>query len=363
MSLTKHTNGYYYIREQVNGKKIKFSLKTKKKHEAEAIYQFYLFQKYQKQILSIPQIQSYIIEGTSGIIPGFMHHQDESSIPVKRNDPIKHTYLEYIDLARIKGLSKSTLNMKNLTLKLLLRNEIKDFFDFDQDHINRLVDKLSKTYSNDTMRKIIAEIKAFLNHAIRKLKFSRSTYETLVFPSYQTSSRDVTIKEEDFQKMMDILEETGRIDFKRYLDFLWYTGCRPGEALRVKVSDIDIETRSISVYQTKTRNMKVIIIPRDKVQEIQEMMDKPYGEYIFKGIEQGPEYYGKQFSRFKKKYGFAKDYNLYTYRHSFGTRLINKTGDIELVSRALGHSDISITAKHYINRSLEERKRKMDEAF
>ena len=54
-----------------------------------------------------------------------------------------------------------------------------------------------------------------------------------------------------------------------------------------------------------------------------------------------------------------KEYCLYAFRHSFGTRMMNKTKDIHLVSKLLGHSDISITAKHYINRSDSEIREKL----
>ena len=39
--------------------------------------------------------------------------------------------------------------------------------------------------------------------------------------------------------------------------------------------------------------------------------------------------------------------------------MMNKTKDIHLVSKLLGHSDISITAKHYINRSDSEIREKL----
>ena len=70
--------------------------------------------------------------------------------------------------------------------------------------------------------------------------------------------------------------------------------------------------------------------------------------------------------------GLGIDYNLYTFRHTFATNLLNKTSDIHFrsgkwrsllsiifktvgkVSKALGHSNIMITSKHYANRSTKD---------
>ncbi|MGL4562675.1 MAG: tyrosine-type recombinase/integrase [Brevinema sp.] len=47
-------------------------------------------------------------------------------------------------------------------------------------------------------------------------------------------------------------------------------------------------------------------------------------------------------------------YTLYIFRYTFATNLLNKTNDIHLVSKALGHSNIIITSKHYANRSSKD---------
>lgn len=74
-------------------------------------------------------------------------------------------------------------------------------------------------------------------------------------------------------------------------------------------------------------------------------------ERIFQGCCRQKEYYAKKFKDLKEKLRLPKEYCLYAFRHSFATRMLNKTKDLHLVSQLLGHSDIKITAKHYINRS------------
>lgn len=49
------------------------------------------------------------------------------------------------------------------------------------------------------------------------------------------------------------------------------------------------------------------------------------------------------------------EYCLYGFRHSFCTKILNKTKDPHLVR----HADISITAKHYINRDTADIKKSL----
>ncbi len=45
----------------------------------------------------------------------------------------------------------------------------------------------------------------------------------------------------------------------------------------------------------------------------------------------------------------------HTYRHTFGTMLCNRGVPIQTASVLLGHADIKITARYYINVSLDEK--------
>ncbi len=371
MSLTKHENGYYYVREQVEQKKIHFSLKTKDKKIAGILYQSYLFNRYQTQIQSISALQTKPLNNFPDLemmiqkIEDLLHEKSfkDETDNKKTNSPIKQTFLKYLELSEMKRHSKSTINIKKKTLDLMIQNNISHFYDFNQEKLNLFFGYLKEEYKDNSIRKIIAEMKAFLNYAIKKSLFPRESYEQLEFPSIKTVCRDTIISELDYEKMIQILEEKEEKDFSEYLQFLWYTGCRPGEALEIKVSDINIEDRSIVVFQNKTQSRKLVIIPRDKVPDVHKISNQSEDGFLFKGHSQGKEYYSKKFAKFKRRYGFNLEYNLYTFRHSFGTKLLNKTGDLELVSKALGHMDVNITAKHYINRNFQERKDKIDEMF
>ncbi|MGL4393659.1 MAG: tyrosine-type recombinase/integrase [Brevinema sp.] len=109
------------------------------------------------------------------------------------------------------------------------------------------------------------------------------------------------------------------------------------------------------MFQNKTKKYKVIYF----TDLLLTIFDGIENKSIFLGHDKQKEYYAKMFRTLRDRLGMNRGYCLYAFRHSFGTRILNKTKDIHLVSKLLGHSDISITAKHYINHSDDEIREKL----
>ncbi len=126
---------------------------------------------------------------------------------------------------------------------------------------------------------------------------------------------------------------------------LYYTGCRSNEIVNLRRQDID-DNGAIKIYQSKVKKYKYVSVPPVILDELLTFQDN-----IFEGFDKQTEFYSKKYRRIKIAMGLGIDYNLYTFRHTFATNLLNKTSDIHLVSKALGHSNIMITSKHYANRS------------
>ncbi|MGL4562442.1 MAG: tyrosine-type recombinase/integrase [Brevinema sp.] len=118
---------------------------------------------------------------------------------------------------------------------------------------------------------------------------------------------------------------------------------------------MSFEKGTIKVFQTKTKKYKTVYLTDLLLKEFENIER----ERVFYGFDKSKSYYGRKFKKLRDELGMNKEYCLYAFRHSFGTRILNKTKDIHLVSKLLGHSDISITAKHYINRSDDEIREKL----
>ena len=99
-------------------------------------------------------------------------------------------------------------------------------------------------------------------------------------------------------------------------------------------------------------------LQKHKLWQKKEMMKNGYRtEYIFTTDSGG--FYDKRnintaCNRYYKKIGIEPK-GFHTYRHTFGTMLCNRGIPIQTASVLLGHSDINITAKYYINVSLDEK--------
>lgn len=377
MGLERRSNGYFYIRVQMNGVRRKFSLGTKDSKLAELLYHNYLMEKVKDQIPSNhkKEDQPKALDSTSEIInklaealSSLLNGDTQSHQKTRTSDEARtiiSDYEAYIHICEMKKYAKPSIMVKKKNLELLNKNGINTYHDFSQNNIIALYNHLERDYSNDSLRKFVAETKAFLNYSIKNGYFTRPEYEKLEFPVFQTAHRETIIAEQDFKVICDEIAIKGDMDFLYFLKFLWYIGCRPGEALILKAKDVDLDNQVITIFQNKTKKRIMSVIPISFMDEMKilVMNSKKYNGYLFFGSSRNMEYYSKKFVKLKKRLELNLKYNLYTFRHTFATRLLNSTGDLELVSKALGHSDVSITAKHYINRSFDDRKIKINSAF
>jgi integrase len=349
-------NGVYYIKADFDGSKLKFSTRTRDPDLAGSIFQEFLKTMVQYKMNGHLAKQSGLITYSMPVQADVRPAESIQIISFKEH------YEEYIQTCTLQKLSGPTLKSKQLTLKKLLECGLQYYTDFNQKMINVFVESL-KNYSDDTKRKFITEVRAFLNYAIKQEYFTDREYNRLNWPSFKTKARETVITEKDFKTILDYLENKGDSDFRYYLETLYYTASRPSEIIHLKSSDVDFSGGSVKIYQNKVENNKISYIPVDFAQRLKVFAEGK--EYLFAGAnpQQGPEFYSKKFKKMKIALNLDRNYNLYTVRHTAATDLLNKTGDIELVSRQLGHADIEMTAKHYINRNDGKRKELIRKAY
>ena len=211
---------------------------------------------------------------------------------------------------------------------------------------------------------------------------------TLKKDKEKTSEEIVIWSEEELNRILHSFEEAQNGFRLRFLIILGtFTGCRISELLGIKYSDITEkglrisrqvvntptfergkktthklevgELKSASSYRTIPLNDIVMDeLQKHKLWQKKEMMKNGYRtEYIFTTDSGG--FYDKRnintaCNRYYKKIGIEPK-GFHTYRHTFGTMLCNRGIPIQTASVLLGHSDINITAKYYINVSLDEK--------
>jgi len=194
-----------------------------------------------------------------------------------------------------------------------------------------------------------------LDRALKKLDEDEETKSPGI--NSHAVGRDKVITEYEYEKLLD-RARSGRQ--KRFIEFLFNTGCRISEALGIRGRDIK-KAGNIVYIKVKgkgSRKMKYkvreIRIPLDMYQAIIETFGEH--DHLF-STSTGHSYNRSYVSNQLKKlcrYVLKRDLSAHSFRHSFVTLQIKKTGDIKGVSRYVGHSSVSITLDMYCQSELED---------
>ncbi|APZ47794.1 integrase [Polaribacter reichenbachii] len=123
-----------------------------------------------------------------------------------------------------------------------------------------------------------------------------------------------------------------------FVQFVSYNYLRPVEVCRLKVGDIDLIDRKISV-KAKNKAVKIKIIPNILIEQLPDLTEMNKNDYLFTPNKIGGvwdtkennkrDYFTKQFKKVKDHFKLGKEYGLYSFRHTFITKLYKemaKTG-------------------------------------
>lgn len=297
--------GRFWITYQVDGKRIRRSLKTK---EGRAVKD--------------EKVANYL----TNEIENQISHGD-SPIPTLQHPPryILEQYRQYyygiVD-------SKVILNNCGSIQRFLDAANPLNLSSINEQMVRKYLDYriLKKEISNLTANNNIKYIKAFLNFAIKRNylrgnKISRmEQYKVDVLPPNYLK------KEEISQILASAKEEI------LYLPILVaiYTGMRLGEIRRLKWSDFNFENGTITIFQSKAGKFRTI--PIHPALNILKKDDLPFNFQNHQRV----------FKRIRKKANLEKS-GWHTFRHTFITHLILNGVDIATVQKIAGHYSIETT--------------------
>lgn len=146
--------------------------------------------------------------------------------------------------------------------------------------------------------------------------------------------------------------------FRQILYFLWYTGCRPAEASKLRWSNVDFYRGLIVLHEHKTKRLqrqpKPRVIPMIPVlvRLLRSIQARKEGEYVFLNHRRHPwnkNSLSLRMKRARKKAGVPDDAKLYGTRHAFGTRgIIDGQLDVKTLAELMGHTSTRMT-EHYLH--------------
>ncbi|BFI73473.1 recombinase XerC [Nanoarchaeota archaeon] len=261
---------------------------------------------------------------------------------------------EYKVWLEIQGKSKNTIKTYSLIIKKFLEFLLNNgYWDLDQKSLSSLdkniifkflaESKIKRRLDSNSLRLYVRSISSFL-----KFLDNENLAKQIKAPKVDKRlPKFITI--EEFQKLLD--SASNKRD-KLIIKFLFYTGVRVSELVKIKKSDIIFEEGLVKVFG-KGGKERIVPLPKELLDEIRDYINNINTEYLFPLSTRQVERIIKETA---KKAGINKKVTPHVLRHSLATTLLSKGIDIRYIQELLGHSSLSITQiyTHVIPNQLKE---------
>ena len=149
------------------------------------------------------------------------------------------------------------------------------------------------------------------------------------------------------EEIVRIFVQVDNLKHKCLLMLIYSTGLRIGEALNIKVADIDSGRGQVSIRGAKGNKDRVSLLSASLLPPLREyyLRYQPK-EYLFEGMS-GGKYSARSaqavLKRAVKQAKIQKKVTLHTLRHSFATHLLENGTDLRYIQTLLGHNSSRTT--------------------
>jgi site-specific recombinase XerD len=155
------------------------------------------------------------------------------------------------------------------------------------------------------------------------------------------------IASEDVVKLLSVID---RVRDRAIILLLLRTGMRIGEVLNLVVSDVDLSSRTVKIYEGEKNCVgRVVYLSEDARKALADWIRERQAHQprLFYGRGRSGLSYNSARMRFRKhlqQAGLAdKGYTLHCLRHTCATELLNAGMRIECLQQLLGHSKLEVT--------------------
>ncbi|KLL03675.1 MAG: tyrosine recombinase XerC [Mycoplasmataceae bacterium CE_OT135] len=245
---------------------------------------------------------------------------------------------KYINWLKRKNLSSYTVDNYLQAIRLYGERKL---------NTNQVCHYLKKNLSKYEPKSLQLKKTALCSYArFKQLKISWEKVVSLI-PKVQKKFY-VTINEQELIKLKQAFTETSQKLHERnnlILDFLFYTGVRIGELVKVRHRDYQDNTLRILGKGNKVR---YIFLPEFLIDKI-----NPYSsDYLFTSRKGKPMITRKInfiIAQKTQAAGIQKRITPHTFRRSLATNLYNRGGRLETIQKQLGHSSSDTTMSYIHN--------------
>jgi integrase len=205
------------------------------------------------------------------------------------------------------------------------------------------------------LRCVVSTIKRCFNWALEMELVPRNPFANLRRRGRPQRRRPMT--DQEFQTLLRGSDPT----FRRFLIFLKFTGCRPGEAASMRWADVHFEQGSVVLQEHKTARTtgrprviplvptvsKLLLWLRAQRQGSLTRLDKTPVFSNGRGNAFSRGWLSLKMQRLRRRLGLPAGMALYGLRHRYGLMGIKHGVNLKLLSLCMGHTRTQMT-EHYI---------------
>lgn len=270
-------------------------------------------------------------------------------------------------------ISISTYSRHIETLKRIEANPYMNTTPMQQLHYTGVKEYLltETRAAQSVIDKIFMMIQRTMREAVKRTILTKNQLEGIRKPKSEKRTEKVrALTKEEQIKLYEVLT-TEDVNYSHQMLLSMLTGMRMGEINALKIDDIDLRRKTISISRTISRDIKgrafvsqgaktengnrVIRISKTAMPLVEEILqcaeDSEY-LFIYRGKHITTSQVNMEFKRTLERYGIVDSkvkgkVSLHSLRHTYATRCIEAGMQAKVLQHLLGHSDISITLNTY----------------
>lgn len=253
----------------------------------------------------------------------------------------------------VTGYSSRTIKMYLIYVQKLLEETPKLPGEMDkQDIVGFLARAREKNVSNATLSLMHSALKFFFQQHIGK-----KIIDDIKIPKKAKKLPSVlTINE-----LKEIFKNTKAGRNRLLLQFIYSTGVRVSEAVKMRVNDLDLENATATVKSGKGNKDRVVVLSQKWITFIKKYLGRKRvaSEFVFSkknGTPLSTDTVERIIRHAAKEAKITKRVTPHVLRHSFATHLLESGENIRKIQVLLGHANLSTTSI-YTHVSKEELKK------
>ena len=265
-------------------------------------------------------------------------------------------YLEYLKV--VKKYSDKTIESyyDDLTLyNEFLGNNFINILDIDYDTVKEYMKYLySLNISKSSISRKLSSIRGLYNYLVRE-DIVKDNYFNRINNPKKDKYLPKFLKDGEANKIFEVCKYDTPINQRNsvIIELLYATGIRVSELVNIKISDIDINERTIKVLGKGSKERMVIFNNHTK-KAIEIYLN--YGYHEFNKLSSGYLILNKDGNKLSERYirniinklvtkaGLDIKISPHTFRHTFATDMLEDGSDLMTVKELLGHESLNTTS-------------------